>query len=184
MTEQRSSSGQVPRVASRNRLRIMPATILVVLGLGVGISTAGCASTQHAGGGSAAVKLPVITEDFGPVITCNRHAMDNGSTLAMERCGGRMVLADDRQLNADVKLIFDGWGSDGAARRDFVVAQTKWLAYRNADCKSQSDVNRGGTLQPVDVLWCLAADDKSRRQELKAAFYSTRGLDVKLPKFP
>ncbi len=183
VTGQCSSSGQIPRTASCQRSRVTPVAILVVVGLVAGISTAACAPTQHAEGRSAAVKLPVITEDFRPVIPCNAHA-PIVSTVDMEGCGEHLVLADDRQLNADVELIFDAVGA-GALRREFVVAQTRWLAYRNADCQSQSDQFISGTLRPVVAINCVAADDKSRRQDLKAFYRSlTEGMDGKAPKFP
>jgi uncharacterized protein YecT (DUF1311 family) len=100
----------------------------------------------------------------------------------MEGCGEHKVLSADKLLNADVKVIFNLTSATG--RQDFVVAQTKWLPYRNADCQSQSDVYSGGSEQPVAYIYCLAADDSVRRQDLKGFFRDlTQGL-AKVPKFP
>jgi uncharacterized protein YecT (DUF1311 family) len=120
----------------------------------------------------------VITEVFKPVLPC-----DEGTTVGQEGCGERQVLAADRRLNGDVKAIF-GLLGDVAAARDFVTAETAWLTYRNQDCTSQSDVYQGGSEQPVAYVYCLAADDVSRRQDLKGFFEAlTQGL-AKVPKFP
>ena len=109
-------------------------------------------------------------------------ACDPTTTVGMEGCGEHKVLSADKLLNADVNVVFNL--TSGTGRQDLVVAQTKWLAYRNADCQSQSDVYSGGTEQPVVYIYCLAADDSARRQDLKGFFNDlTQGL-VKVPKFP
>jgi uncharacterized protein YecT (DUF1311 family) len=151
-----------------------------VLGLFMaGPATAGGLS-RHADQTRAASVLepPVITEVFRPVLPC-----DHNTTVGQEGCGEREVLAADRQLDADVKVIFHLLG-DHAAAHDLVTAQTAWLAYRDEDCNSQSDVYQGGTEQPVAYVYCLAADDVSRRQDLKGFFGAlTQGL-AKAPEFP
>jgi uncharacterized protein YecT (DUF1311 family) len=150
----------------------------VIGSLVVGIATAAGATARHPRARGAAVSAPVITEPFKPVLACNPN-----TTVGMEGCGERRVLAADRQLNADVKVVFD-LVKGGASRRDFVSAQTRWLSYRNADCKSQSDVYSGGTEQPVVYILCLAADDTLRRQDLRGFFKAlTQGLGH-TPKFP
>ena len=99
----------------------------------------------------------MITEQFKPVLPCN-----NTTTLGQEGCAEHEVVAADRQLNADIKVVF-GLLADDAARQDFVAAQMAWARYRTADCSSQSDVYEGGTEQPVLYGLCLASDDVSRR---------------------
>ena len=142
------------------------------------VATAAGASARHGGAALAAVSPPVITEPFKPVLPCNRN-----TTIGMEGCGEHSVLTADRQLNADVKVVFNLLSSAGS-RRDFVSAQTTWLTYRDADCRSQSDVYRGGTEAPVVYVLCLAADDKLRREEVKGFFAAlTQGLG-NAPTFP
>ena len=93
------------------------------------------------------------------------------------------MLADDKQLTQDVKVIF-GLLSTSSGRRDFVSAQTSWLAYRTKDCTSQSDVYQGGTGQPVVYGNCLANDDASRRLDLKSFYVLlTQDLGSKAPAF-
>ena len=121
---------------------------------------------------------PVITEQFKPVLPCNQN-----TTLGQEGCAEHEVLAADRQLNADIKVVF-GLLADVAARQDFVAAQMAWTRYRSADCSSQSDVYEGGTEQPVLYGLCLASDDVSRRQDIKGFFALLTQGQSTVPKFP
>ena|GEM_PF-753875 len=160
----------------RRTVRAMFIVFPAVLILSVTISSAG--ALTRAGRRKAVPQPPVITETFNPVIGCNPN-----TTIGQEGCGEHRVLADDARLNADIKVVF-GLLSGKVARRDFVIAQTTWLTYRRADCKSQSAPYQGGTEQPVVYVYCLGTDDISRRQELKEFYQGlTRGLD-KVPKFP
>ncbi len=131
------------------------------------------------GGSTNGLALPAITERFEPLLPCNPD-----TNIGLEGCGERRVVADDQQLMSDAKLIFQRLDRN-SARRDFVAAQTRWLAYRKADCQSQSDAYQGGTEQPVAYAYCLAADDLSRRLDLKA-FYAviTQGQGAKVSAFP
>ncbi|MGD0809623.1 MAG: lysozyme inhibitor LprI family protein [Acidimicrobiales bacterium] len=148
--------------------------------MGVRCPSAALASLEHLNdthAGSSALSAPVITEHFEPVLPCNQN-----TTLGQEGCGEHEVLAADKQLNADVKIVFALLGN--AAARAFVTAETTWMTYRTEDCTSQSDIYQGGTELPVVYAYCLASDDSSRRQDLKA-FYAglTQGM-AKAPKFP
>jgi uncharacterized protein YecT (DUF1311 family) len=154
------------------------AAVLVAVGLSVGISTAAGAPTHYAAGGGTATAPPVITENFKPVLACNPN-----TTIGMEGCGEHRVIAADTVLNADAKVIFDLLKGAGA-RRDFVSAQATWLAYRNADCKSQSDVYSGGSEQPVLYVDCLAGDDAARRKGLRGFFALLTQGQGNVPKFP
>ncbi|HUC15468.1 MAG TPA: lysozyme inhibitor LprI family protein, partial [Acidimicrobiales bacterium] len=122
---------------------------------------------------------PVITEDFKPILPCNYN-----TTAGQIGCAEHATLAADKQLNADVRVIFGFFRRDDASLRDLITAQKSWLTYRDADCKSQSDIYQGGTEQPVVLVNCLATDDRYRRQDLKSFFLlATQGV-AKPPKFP
>jgi uncharacterized protein YecT (DUF1311 family) len=151
---------------------------LVVLGLLAVPTTAGALGRPAGTAAATPSQPPTITENFKPVLPCNPN-----TTIGQEGCGEHQALAADKQLNADVKVIFDLL-STSSARQDFVRAQTAWAAYRTADCKSQSDTYQGGSEQPVAYVDCLAPDDSSRRADLKG-FYGvlTQGR-ADVPKFP
>ena len=143
------------------------------------VPTAADALGRHANDTHAASALsaPVITEDFKPVLPCNQD-----TTVGQEGCGEHEVLAADKQLNADVKIILDLLGK--GANRAYVTAQTTWITYRTEDCISQADIYQGGTELPVAYVYCLTSDDSSRRQDLKAFFSGlTEGM-ANVPKFP
>jgi uncharacterized protein YecT (DUF1311 family) len=135
-------------------------------------------TVDHRAKAATVLEPPIITENFSPVLPCN----DN-TTLGQEGCAEQKVVALDRQLNADVKVVF-GLLADDAARRDFVAAQTAWIKYRSADCNSQSDVYQGGTEQPVVYGLCLASDDASRRLEIKGFFTELTQDRATVPRFP
>jgi uncharacterized protein YecT (DUF1311 family) len=126
---------------------------------------------------ASGLSAPVITEAFKPILPCNQN-----TTVGQEGCGEHEVVADDKQLNADVKAVFDLL--DKAADRAFVTAQTTWVTYRTEDCTSQADIYQGGSELPVAYVYCLASDDSSRRQDLKTFFSAlTQGM-ANIPKFP
>lgn len=127
---------------------------------------------------SVATEPPAITERFQPVLPC-----DPSTTVGQEGCQERKVLTADKQLNADARAVFRLLSTD-SARRDFVAAQSAWISYRTADCNSQSDAYEGGSEQPVAYVYCLVADDASRRQDLKAFFATLSQGGAKAPSFP
>jgi hypothetical protein len=74
----------------------------LAVGVLVAVPTAADTLSQHTNHTHAASPLgpPVITEDFKPIIPCNRN-----TTAGQEGCGEHEVLAADKYLNADVKII-------------------------------------------------------------------------------
>jgi uncharacterized protein YecT (DUF1311 family) len=162
------------------RYRFVTASALAAAGMLVMAPTVQAAPVNFAASSaSPAPQPPAIKELFSPVLPCNPN-----TTLGQEGCAEHLVLADDKQLTQDVKVIF-GLLSTSSGRRDFVSAQTSWLAYRTKDCTSQSDVYQGGTEQPVVYGNCLANDDASRRLDLKSFYVLlTQDLGSKAPAFP
>lgn len=141
-----------------------------------GTSLLGAGATSSAA--TSQLKPPVVTERFGAPLPC-----DPNTTIGQEGCGERKALAADKQLNADIGVVFGLLGA-GRAQRDFVTAEKDWATFRRSDCASQSDVYLGGSEQPVVYVGCLAGEDSLRRQDLKT-FYQlfTQGLSHR-PRFP
>jgi uncharacterized protein YecT (DUF1311 family) len=175
---ERSTWGRGRSVVVRKSPPTAFAALVLIAGLVLGISTAAGAPPRNAARSAGSAGPPVITENFKPVLACNPN-----NTIGMEGCGERRVIAADSELNADVKVIFELL-KGGTARRDFVSAQTTWLAYRNADCRSQSDAYSGGSEQPVLYVDCLAGDDSARRADLKGFFALLTQDRENVPKFP
>jgi uncharacterized protein YecT (DUF1311 family) len=121
---------------------------------------------------------PLVTEKFSHPGPCNQ-----GSTIGQGYCGERAVLAADKQLNADIKVVF-GLLYSQTAKKDFITAEADWATYRQADCTSQSDVYLGGTEQGVVYVYCLATQDGARRGDLKAVYKLFSQGIPKPPRFP
>jgi uncharacterized protein YecT (DUF1311 family) len=158
-----------------------PMAILAGLGCLIAVPASAAALSWHTKADTSAPVLtpPVITEDFKPVIPCNSN-----TTAGQIGCGEHATLAADKELDADVRVIFNSFHGDDPSLGDFITAQKTWLTYRAADCKSQSDVYQGGTEQPVVLVNCLASDDRYRRQDLKAFYLLlTQGV-ARSPNFP
>jgi uncharacterized protein YecT (DUF1311 family) len=142
---------------------------------------AGLAPSPGAAGATASVpapRPPVIVEPFNPPFACNQQ-----SNLGVTGCAEREVDTWDARIDAEVKFLFR-FLYDNASRRHLVTAQAAWLAYRTADCTSQSDVYEGGTEQPIAYLQCLAADDRSRSTDLKGFYADLTQGRQEVPKFP
>jgi uncharacterized protein YecT (DUF1311 family) len=148
-----------------------------VIGGGVTAVPAG-AATVSAAVVAPAPKPPVITENFNPPFACNQK-----SNLGVQGCAERQVDTGDARINAEVKLLFRVL-YDNASRRALVTAEHAWLAYRGADCTSQSDEYEGGSQQPIAYLQCLAADDRSRSTDLKGFYQALTAGRHNVPAFP
>ena len=57
---------------------------------------------------------------------------------------------------------------DDASRRRFIAAQKAWLAYRSADCTSESDRYEGGTLAGLVAASCTADRSAQRLKDLSS----------------
>lgn len=132
----------------------------VTLVAGLAFLTA-CADASGQPGGTARPssqpKAPLVTEQLGATLPCNQRTQ-----IGLDGCAEHKLLTADKLLNADIRVL---WGLlGGPARNDFVVAQDAWVRYRSADCRSQSDVYRGGVERPTDGVRVLSG----RRQCLTA----------------
>jgi uncharacterized protein YecT (DUF1311 family) len=153
------------------------AVVAALAGLTVA-PAASAAAPASAKSPAPAPKPPVITEQFNPPFACNQQ-----SNLGVQGCAERQVDRADDRINAEVKVLFLVL-YDNASRRDLVTAESAWLAYRAADCTSQSDEYEGGTEQPIAYMQCLAVDDQSRSADLKAFYAALTQGRGKVRAFP
>ena len=128
----------------------------------------------------AATKLapPVITEHF-TTLPCNKN-----TTIGMEGCAERLLLAADHRLNDQVVIVFGLFHSKGQ-KATFVAAETSWFTYRGTDCQSYAAIFEGGSIAPVAYANCEVQVDKSRSQDLHS-FYEelTQGQGSNVPAWP
>lgn len=129
-------------------------------------SLAVAGSVSASAGTVAPLVPPIIHEDFTP-LPCNQT-----TTLGLEGCAEHQLLRADQRIDREVRLLF-GLLHDNAARGRLSTAQRTWLAYRRADCLSQSDIYEGGTQAAVEFGACAVSADLARSADLHG-FY--RGL--------
>jgi len=103
---------------------------------------------------------PVIHEPF-TVLPCPAHP---SSTLAIEGCAEKSILAGDRAIDARVSAIFSLLAP--SARSGFVHGETSWLRYRAASCTSEASKYAGGTLEPVVYGTCVASRNRTHLEDL------------------
>jgi uncharacterized protein YecT (DUF1311 family) len=133
--------------------RALPAALLAFAAIGAGSAAAA----------PAKLAPPVISEPF-TLLPCPSHPQ---TTLALEGCAEGRVVRTDRQIDTVVREMFPLLASNHA-RADLLAAQRAWLAYRQADCVSMSDLAAGGSFAVVAVADCDATVSKQRLAELRA----------------
>ena len=103
---------------------------------------------------------------------------DNAMTqAAMNLCAGRDFQAADRALNRQwTKTAAEMRRRDKAMTRDdgrpgyfdaLLDAQRKWLAYRDAHCRAEGYMARGGSMEPMLVGTCKADLTRKRTAQLR-----------------
>ncbi len=58
-------------------------------------------------------------------------------------------------------------GTAGVDRQKLAAAESRWMAFRDADCKFAGSLNAGGSLESVDVGTCLIDDTTARIKQLQ-----------------
>lgn len=129
------------------RLGVIAAIILA------GLTAAGC-------GQAAAPTPPVIRETFTQ-LACPKHAL---STIAVEGCTEKSILASDERINDLVRTIFYSLGR--SSRATFVQGERSWLRYRRSSCTTAASLYTGGSIQPVFFGECLASVNATHLKDL------------------
>jgi uncharacterized protein YecT (DUF1311 family) len=150
---------QSRRPAGRARRRC---AVFLAIGL---LAVAAAVVLPGAVGAAAKPTAPVIEEAFA-VLPCP-DPKSPGTTLEMQGCAQREILASDKKIDAVAKAIFGRLRGD-AARRRFVKAQRAWLAFRTADCASVADKYQGGSLASVTRLQCVVERNVQHLKEIRA----------------
>ncbi len=127
--------------------------------------------------GAAALKPPLITETF-TLLPCNHR-----TTVGLESCAEGQLLSTDRQLNEQVKLLFDLL-PNAQRKRSFVAVEDEWFAYRKADCATVAAIFHGGTIAPVEYAQCEERDDRSRSADLHSFFSLLEEGNSSGPRWP
>jgi uncharacterized protein YecT (DUF1311 family) len=122
------------------------------------LAVVGVVAALLAGAGSALALRSTGPSDYA---SCLKKA---GTTAAMQNCINAEIKRLTGQLNSAYKTLSSTAGVDRAA---LAAAQSRWLAYRAADCKFAGTLNAGGSLQSIDVGTCTVDLTSARVAELR-----------------
>lgn len=173
-----SSPVRTRRRATARAVLAVPVCALVCVLASVGLAAAWAPAALAA----ATVQRPLLEP---PVIveTFTLLACDSRTTLGIEGCLEHRTIVMDRRIDRDIALLFRLLHTDGERRR-LVAAQESWIAYRQADCRSQADANAGGTLAGVDAATCELRDSTARHGDLRAFYLGLEEGAPRAPVFP
>ncbi len=150
--------GGVLRPAARRGGRLLVLAAGALAPFAVGAAALSAAGAPAAG---ARPRPPVVHEVFSPTLPC-----DHRTTVGELGCEEHALLAADARIDREVAVIFPLLHDD-AARRRLVRAEVAWLAFRVADCASQSDIYEGGSQAAVAAAACAVYDDGARSADLR-----------------
>ena len=123
---------------------------------------------------AAAILLIVQAENAEPDQVCD----DPQTQLALNTCAGMDFEQADERLNeqwqetvaymkardAEIDRTED---SQPGHYETLLAAQRAWLAYRDAHCRSESFMARGGSMQPMLLSQCKAYLTELRTEQLR-----------------
>jgi len=92
----------------------------------------------------------------------------SGVTLALDNCFAREYKAADEQLNQLYKQIRQVLTPD--EQQQLVAVQRLWLQLRDATCKAESDLYKGGTAASPAHAACLEEETRQRTADLKTTY--------------
>jgi len=79
----------------------------------------------------------------------------------------------DADLNSVYQSALKRWNED-PQRAELRDAQRVWIAYRDATCKAEAGIYRGGTIMPSVSLRCILRLSRQRIADLKDAYLFER----------
>ena len=128
----------------------------------------------------ATLILPLLAQAAEPPVP-GWNCDDPQVQQEMNWCAGRDFAVADERLNAQWKITSEvmkqrdaEWAEIGSADNrpgffdSLLEAQRGWLRYRDAHCRVDGYIARGGTLEPLLVSSCKARLTRMRTEELKA----------------
>jgi uncharacterized protein YecT (DUF1311 family) len=91
-----------------------------------------------------------------------------GVIVALDNCFARTYRAADGQLNQLYKQIRQVLTPD--QQQQLVTAQRLWLQLRDATCKAESDLYKGGDAESPAYSACLEEETRQRTADLKTTY--------------
>lgn len=118
--------------------------------------------------------FPLLLMAAEPQWNCD----DPGPQQEMNYCAHQEYLRADAALNAQwsvtaahMKEMDEGSHATEDGRPSYfealLAAQRAWIAYRDAHCRSEGYIFRGGSMEPLMVSTCKTSLTKTRTEQLK-----------------
>jgi uncharacterized protein YecT (DUF1311 family) len=92
----------------------------------------------------------------------------SGVTIALDNCFARTYRAADNQLNQLYKQIRNVLTPD--QQQQLLAAQRLWLQLRDATCRAESDLYKGGDAESPAYSACLEEETRQRTADLKTIY--------------
>ena len=92
----------------------------------------------------------------------------SGATIELDNCFGRAYRAADDQLNQLYKQIRQVLTPD--QQQQLVTAQRLWVQLRDATCRAESDLYKGGDAESPAYSACLEEETRQRTADLKTIY--------------
>ena len=92
----------------------------------------------------------------------------SGVVVALDSCFARTYKAADDQLNQLYKQIRQVLTPD--EQQQLLAAQRLWLQLRDATCKAESDLYKGGDSESPAYSACLEEETRQRTADLKTIY--------------
>jgi uncharacterized protein YecT (DUF1311 family) len=126
-----------------------------------GSALAACGSSHQAS--TSPLKPPVITNDS------THEPCSQTSQISMDYCAGDQLLAADHLINAQMALVWLHTPSS-TERRQLVVSEKAWLAWRGDNCAVVSTAYKDGSIEPLEYADCETSADGTYSETLHSLF--------------
>jgi len=96
-----------------------------------------------------------------PYVPCLKNAK---TTAAMLAC----INTEYRRVSALLTRVYRKLlATPGVDKQKLAAAESRWIAFRDADCKFAGSLNAGGSLEAVDVGTCMVDQTTTRIKQLQ-----------------
>jgi len=92
----------------------------------------------------------------------------SGVTTALDNCFARTYKAADDQLNQVYRQIRQVLTPD--QQQELLATERLWLQFRDATCRAESDLYKGGDAESPAYSACLEEETRGRTADLKTIY--------------
>jgi uncharacterized protein YecT (DUF1311 family) len=93
--------------------------------------------------------------------------------MTTNMCLAKVEEKVDADLNSIYPSVLKRWNED-PQKTELREAQRAWIAYRDATCRAEAGIYRGGTIMPSVGMRCILRLSRQRIADLKDAYLFER----------